>query len=984
MIRFVVLFLLLLPGGPHGGSAPDGPSQDDPLSTFELHPDFQIELVASEPLVSDPIDMEIDENGQLYVLEFHSYPNNWTGVDRIVRLRDTDGDGTMDESVVFADSLVQAMGIMRWKDGLMVAAPPNVIYLEDSDGDGRADIERVVLTGFHEGDGESDVNNPTYGLDNGIYLGNGPPSDSDVYFVDRPDGPRIPAEATNRNVRFRPDTHELEAQSSRTQYGLTFDRWGRPLFNSNRNHVYEEVVAARYLARNPHLLVANAAESISDHGAATKVFPITTDPEYQILTEVGEITSACGITFYDGGLFPAEFENVSFVAEPAHNLVHADRIQGDGPTLTASRIRPHNEFLASTDAAFRPVNMYVGPDGALFVVDYYRQIIEGPEWISDEVLQSRDLYEGTEMGRIYRITPKGTGPADWTTGLDLGHASNEDLVDHLANPNVWWRRNAQRMLVDRAAVDVVPDLVAMARGTSAVGRLHALWTLEGIGRLETDVVRDALQDDVPGVRENAIRLAERHLDEALQDALLAMQSDPDAKVRYQLLLTLGFVDTPRAAQVRQDLLFSDIDSEWTQVAALSSPYAQEGDVLESVVGRYEPEYASFVRRLSAVAGANRSWSRVRTLLRDAVAPTPGSSWQAPVLEGLAQGLDDRASLPDDFRMQLDGVVGAFFDHPSAPVRAAALDVLRATGLPPETGPAMQRAVEVARDADAPSETRAQALEFLTLDDPGRHVSLFTDLVDPTEPTSVQVAAFHALGTAPGTAVSSHAMQRWPVLTRQVRDAALDAILAWPFKVDRIVQLLDGLEDGTVHPSNIGWGDKVTLMRDVPDDLKARARALITGPEEQVRQETAEYVRLVREQTPNPEQGRAVFFQSCARCHGLGDIAPGTDVGPDLMSVRGWTTADVVDQIVQPEKAISRGYELWQLTLNNGETVAGMIASETANAVTVRDANGQETTFARRNIQSLNNLNASAMPSDFGETLTHQEMADLVAFIRVGE
>ena len=980
MNYFVLPLLLLLVAG-HRGS-PDNPPQDDPLSTFELHPDFQIELIASEPLVSDPIDMEIDEDGRLYVLEFHSYPHNWSGVDRIVRLVDTDGDGTMDEHIVFADSLVQAMGLMRWMDGLIVAAPPNVVYLEDSDGDGRADVERVLLTGFHEGDGESDVNNPTYGLDNQIYLANGPRSASDIYFPDRPDGPRIPIEATNRNVRFRPDTHELEAQSGRSQYGLTFDRWGHPLLNSNRNHVYQEIVPARYLARNPQLLVAGATESVSDHGAATQVFPVTTDPEYQILTDVGEITSACGITFYDGGIFPDGFENVTFVGEPAHNLVHADRITRGGPALTASRIRPHNEFLASTDASFRPVNMYVGPDGALYVVDYYRKIIEGPEWLSDEVLQSGTLYDGTAMGRIYRITPKGTAPADWTTGLNLGHASNEELGAHLSNPNIWWRKHAQRLLVDRVASDVVAELEATARGASAVGRLHALWTLEGIGRLEAGLIRDAIQDAEPAVRENAIILAERQLDETLQEALLAMASDPDAGVRFQLLLTLGSVDTPRAAEVRRELLFSNIDDEWMQVAALSAPSVQEGDVLETVIGQYRLDYASFVRRLSALAGANRSVDRVRTLLQDAIEPTPGAPWQAPVLEGLAHGLGDRASLSAD--LDVDAVVDAFFDHPSAPVRDAALDVLKTTGLPEEPAQAVQRAARIARDADAASEARAQALEFLTLDDPGEHEALLTELIDPTEPTSVQVAAFHALGAAEGTTVSRFAMGRWAVLTREVRDAALDAILDRPFKLDRIVWLLDGLEAGTVHPANIGWGDKVTLMRDIPDDMKARARALITGADEQVRQETAEYVRLVGGRTPDPVQGRAVFLQACARCHGLGDVAPGSDVGPDLMSVRGWTTPDLIDQIVQPAKAVSRGYEVWQLTLDGGETVEGMIPSETANAVTVRDPSGQETTYARRNIRSLNNLNTSVMPSDFGETLTHQQMADLVAFIRVGE
>ncbi|MEX0601281.1 MAG: PVC-type heme-binding CxxCH protein, partial [Rhodothermales bacterium] len=443
MIRFgtlaIAAILILFLAAPFDGPGDQAVhiAQESPLSGFELHPDFQIELVASEPVVADPIDMEIDEYGHMYVLEFHSYPNNWSGADRIVQLRDTDGDGTMDESTVFADSLVQSMGIMRWKDGLIVTAPPEVIYLEDSDGDGRADVRRVLLTGFHQGDGEGDVNNPTYGLDNWVYLGNRRTSGEDVRFAPPPGGPRagdarpgdapsmdgpsaedlpyIPSQAVNRNIRFRPDTYEIESQSSGTQYGFAFDTWGHQLLNSNRNHIFEEVVPARYLDRNPNLLVSSATEAIPEHGAAAKVFPITENPDYQILTDVGEITSACGITFYDGGAFPEGFENVSFVGEPSHNLVHADRLHRAGPALAAERIRPHNEFLASKDAMFRPVNFYVGPDGALYVVDYYRKIIEGPEWLSDEVLASGTLYDGTELGRIYRITPIVAPAADWTT-----------------------------------------------------------------------------------------------------------------------------------------------------------------------------------------------------------------------------------------------------------------------------------------------------------------------------------------------------------------------------------------------------------------------------------------------------------------------------------------------------------------------------------------------------------------------------------------
>jgi putative membrane-bound dehydrogenase-like protein len=971
---------------------------------LELHPEFQIELIASEPLVSDPIDMEIDENGLLYVLEMHGYPQDQSGSDRIVTLRDTDGDGRMDERTVFADSLVLPMGIMRWKEGLLVTDSPNVLYLEDTDGDGRADVEQKVLTGFHTSDPESDVNNPTFGLDNWIYLANGPTSDSDIHFVDQSEGPRIPQQATNRNVRFHPDNYRLEAQSSQTQFGFAFDTWGHQFLVNNRNHIYQEVIASRYLRRNPDLLVSDATESISDHGSAAEVFPITTNPNPQLLTDLGEFTAACGITFYQGGAFPAGFERVSFVAEPAHNLIHADRLSGDGPTFVASRLRPNTEFLASTDAWFRPVNMYIGPDGALYVVDYYRQIIEGPEWLSDEVLESGDLYNGSTMGRIYRITPKGTGPATWTTGLQFGGATSVELIEQLDASNIWWRRNAQRLLLDRGDQAVIAKLIQMAQdttSTSAPGRLHALWTLEGLERLRPELIMEALQDPVAGIRENAIKLAERHLgvspslQSALLKALVPMRSDPDPKVRYQLLLTLGFVETPAAARVRQELLFESIDNKWMQIAALSAPSSQSTDLLDTVIGRYEPAYASLVRRLGAMAGAHHQPGRVRRLAEQATAadaPTsadaPGTEeWQVPLLEGLARGLGRREEpLPPSFEAHRRLALQAFFEHPVAAVRTASLQVLQAAGLSggSETQTGMQNALQIAGSAAASPERRAQALEFVALGDPAPHISFLKELIVPGEPATVQVAALRALSAVPGTTVSRYVLQQWPLMTPEVRRAALAAFLVRPFEPGRIKLLLDAIASGTVQPASIDWPSKVTLMRDVPDTLKQRGRSLLARPAEVRQEEIAEYVKAVEERTARANQGRDVFLRHCASCHQLGNVAEGATVGPDLMSVRGWRPADIVEHTAYPSKAITRGYDLWRVTLRSGGSVQGIIGTETPNAITLRSPSGEETTIARRDIESLSNLNVSVMPPDFRERISPQEMADLVAFIRRGE
>jgi len=279
-------------------------------------------------------------------------------------------------------------GVMRWKQGVLVTAAPDVLYFEDRNGDGKADLRKVVLTGFPFSNPQHTVNSPVYGLDNWIYLAfEGPargilfPQFSDLgqplTFPNRPESPRI--DVVDRAVRFSPDRFAIEPLSGQTQFGHAFDAWGHYFTLNNSNHARHEAIAARYLNRNPDLLMSSAMQDISDHGSNARVYPINRNLRVEMLTQFGGFTSACGPAQYWGGTFPAPFDGVWFVNEPVHNLVHRDVLRDSGSTFVASRARDGVEFLASTDPWFRPVNLTVGPDGALYLLDYYREIIEHPE-----------------------------------------------------------------------------------------------------------------------------------------------------------------------------------------------------------------------------------------------------------------------------------------------------------------------------------------------------------------------------------------------------------------------------------------------------------------------------------------------------------------------------------------------------------------------------------------------------------------------------
>lgn len=992
----VFLFMLsLFPGCTSRHETPGTNSAADALKSFELADGFKIELLASEPLLGDPVDMEIDEAGHLYVVEMPGYPLNTSGTGVVKQLFDKDGDGLMDSSVVFADQLVLPNSVMRWKNGLLVTDAPYVLYFEDRDHDGRAEIRDTLLTGFALSNPQHNLNSPVLNIDNWIYLSHeGAVSTeayqkefgdkgSEIHFPGHDRAPRLGVNANGRSVRVRPDEFLLETTSSHSQFGQTFDQWGHQFLVGNANHIYWEVVAARYLERNKHLLLSNPSESISDHGDAAEVFPITENPQRQLLTDVGVITSACGLITYLGGGFPEPYnEGVTFVAEPVSNLVHVDKVVDKGTSFVASRLLEHQEFLASRDARFRPVNLYTGPDGALYVVDYYRQIIEHPEWMGEEVIRSGDLYNDSDRGRIYRITPKDYKPAQWTRGLSLGTASTAELVGHLSHPNYWWRMHAQRLLIDRMDPDAMDHLRNVVEtGKSAEGRLHALWTLEGMHMLTDDLIRHGLGDEVAGVRENSIRLAELHLKETsdLVNVLLSMAGDANAKVRYQLLCTLGYVTTPEADRVRKEILFKDVNDPWMRVAALTAPVSQSVSLFTEVLMKAQSDpnaYKPLIERLSAMMISDGDVSGVNKLLHTKLTATDDASVAiaSSILNGMATG-QERSAHPVSLRAdQREEMFQTIFNHPATAVGTAALRLLRASNTPAAPPAVAGMARTIALDRDQKEDRRALAADVLALGNPQSYQQLFTQLLSAAEPLPVQLSALRGLSNIPGTDVSHTLIAQWPSLTPEVHDAAVATFLRDP---DRIAALLQAIEDRKVPASDISWPRRVGLMAQANHSLRDKARALFAqSDDKQIRGKMANVLALKGE----PHRGMQVYQQNCGLCHQIRGKM-GIGLGPDLGTVHNWSAEAILSNIVNPNQSISSGFDLCRVQLVNGEQVQGIIASESPTALTLRNNGSAERIINRSDIKSLQALNMSIMPDDLAQKIDPQSMADLLAFLK---
>ena len=520
-----------------------------------------------------------------------------------------------------------------------------------------------------------------------------------------------------------------------------------------------------------------------------------------------------------------------------------------------------------------------------------------------------------------------------------------------------------------------------------VGRLHALWTLEGLGLLEPSDIIHGLKDQTPGVRENAVKLSESFASNAgIRSALYALQEDENAKVRFQLLCTLGSIDSPESIKVRENLLFKDIEDPWMQIAALSAAPSGKSNLLNAVLNRFEknhPAYNALVERLSNMTGAGGTSEEVRAAVKKSLQPDNGShsGWQAAVLQGLSLGLKNNKKASIALKADQNLLVSAAMNNSSMALRQGSIQLLRITGLPATTATntAIEKSTQKALDKKSSSESRVLAINFLALDHPKKHTELLKRLITPTEPTAVQLAALRTLAAIPDITVSEFAVSQWASLTPDVRNAAINTFMG---NEARITLLLDAVEKKIIDPSSIGWPRSVGLMAQGNAALKSRSRALLTQKDEGRNEVIKKYTPALT-MAGNSEKGKWVFTNNCSACHQLGG-KEGTAYGPDLGTIRNRRPESIMSDILNPNQSIADGYDIWSMELIAGETIQGLIATETPSALTIRNYGGQETVIARQNIKSLKALGMSVMPAGLENQITPEDMANLLAFLKQGK
>lgn len=968
-------------------------SPEESLSTFALPESFRIELVAAEPDVIDPVAMAFDAQGRLYVVEMRDYPYHPEPQGRVKRLEDRDGDGRYEQVSIFSEGLPLPNGVMAWKDGILVTVAPDILFLGDSNADGVADERSVVLTGFAATNPQLRVNGPLYGIDNWIYVAYTrvpQPVRFAKEFGDRGSPIRFPGrtetksvEARSRDIRFRPDDSLVERVAGNSQFGNAFDAWGNRFTVWNNDHLRHVVIQEKYLARNPYLVNPEAMKSVSDHEKAATLFQITTEPEYIHDSQHGRFTSASGISIYSGGLFPAGYEHTSFTCDPVHNVVHRDVLVPDGPTFTAKRAHEGIEFLASTDSWFRPVFTTTGPDGALYVVDYHRPVVEHPEYAPREIVDYIEFEPPAQAGRIYRIVYEGSEPYE---PPKLDEASSEELVDALSHPNGWWRMAAQRLLVERSDRLVESALQELVRENNAVVKLHALWTLDGLGSLSSDLVRDALRDPDPNVREHALQLAAGLLtEEELRREALRLAQDESAKVQLLAACILGSFPEQRTRHALEQLLADNIESPWFRTAALSAA-AEDSDAWlakllrrTGLLGEESEGKRAMLHGLASIAGARQQDVQAAKFVEAVRWPSAVREdwWRQAVLEGLAEGLgqgeEERPRLASTQRGLL-----ALLSNPGETVRAGALDALLRIDVEatPQVDSILARTASIATDSLAPLEERVFAIRTLGLDRSGQYTTDIAALLGPSHSEGLQVAVVGTLSAVRGADATESLLEGWRSYTGPVRTAIIGELVG---HTQGISALLDAVENETVQSWSLSRGRQRQLLRHTDEEIRARAEALFGESARNERQAVYEKYRPALTYEGNVQRGKEVFRDVCSECHRVGDM--GSEVGPDLLSVVIRNRETLMTDILIPNESIEAGYEEYLLETNDGRSITGVMATETPETVTLRRAKGEEDTIRRSNIASLRSLSVSPMPEDIEQSISVMGMADLLAYLK---
>lgn len=945
---------------------------DAALATFRLAPGYKIEQVAAEPLVHSPVAMAWDENGRLYVCEMRGYSEDRDqALSRIRLLVDTDADGRYDQSTIFVDGLLWPTAVACWKGGVFIGDAPDILYCKDTTGDGVADERRRVFTGFGFSNVQGLLNSFNWTLDNRLE-GTASSSGGEIVPADNPQA--RPVNVRGRDFAIDPRTMTLVPTSGGAQHGLTFDDWGHKFACSNSDHIQQVMFEDRYLARNPFFTPPGARVSIAADGPQAEVFRASPVEPWRIVRTrlrvsgqapgpvegggrpAGYFTGATGTTIVRGTALGDAMHGMAVVADIGSNLVHRKRLTLEGVRYTAHRVDDKSEFLTSTDIWFRPAQFYNGPDGALYIADVYREVIEHPASLPPAIKKHLDLTAGRDRGRIYRIVADGFKQPPLPR---LGSASDAELVALLAHPNAWHRETASRLLYERQAAAAIAPLEKLAiDGPAPLGRLHALYALRGLGGPEVRVLQHALHDPDPRVRAHAVRLTEPWLDRVvvLAEEVAALDDDPDMQVRYQLAFTAGELPGDLQSRTLLALARRDAGDAWMRTAILNAAQRRAACfalwIDDEALRRSEGGRALLAALTTQIGMAHQAaevrevFARAQRLSGDDQ-PLAGTLVRA-LATGLARGGKSLADVltADDLAMA-----------------RRTIEALLAT--------ARTHAV----DAHRSPRQRADAIDTLGLDAFAEVRSILEGCLDNRQPAEVQAAALRTLDRFADPGVAPLLITAWPGMSPALRSAASEALFA---RRDRLLALLDAIERRELLPESLESARVQLLLAHKDPAIRSRAERLLASVRLGRRADVVATYRDVLTLPGDAARGKIAFQKTCAACHRVENV--GHEIGPNLATIKARGAEFILLNVLDPSREVNPQYVNYVCITDDGRSITGMLAAETATSVTLRRAEGASDTVLRANIDELRSTGLSIMPEGLEKQLDKQTLADIIAYL----
>ncbi len=987
---------------PEGG--PQKPA--DTLKSLEIHPDFKFTLMAAEPLITKPMNFEWAPDGSMWVAETPEYPNGKRGMrpdyrgkewkdhggidptpgmqtrkgqDKISRLVDTNGDGVMDKKEVFYEGLELVTGMVFYKDGVIVTQSPDVLWLRDTDHDGKCDKVEKLYTGLGNGDTHAVINNPRWGWDGWIYCTHGYSGGK----VTSGDGTKAFGNMGSGVVRFKPDGSAFEQYSS--QGG---NSWGLEITGDNRvmwtqptsGTLLNEAVLPEYaLARGK---IGNTRSSFNIIGAQ-KTYPAMTweQAAYAQIDRIGDFTAGAGCAVYDGGTWPAEYNGDYFVTEPTINIVAHERLTPKGISSSAAKLpgREETEFIRSKDMWWRPIEVRVGPDGAVYVGDFYNQAVihndtRGPDHNSNNaaVRPDRDHY----FGRIWRIDHK---DAKHNAVPDLSHAKAVDLANALAHPNRVVRMTASRLLIEmgtqkdiqlHAVIDPIlkPLLTGWATATPET-KIASLWTLAALGSVPADLYEKALTDKDPTVRRNIALVSESAGAGKVTDLL----RDPDAHVRLAALRAMGSHDISIKDANALIGAWPKFDDDFQRSAAIGAAARNPAASLAAAFDSAEP--ATLAPLINALTQSVSGQLASNIVIALASKPQSVDALKRSTLEALSKNVKDAPPMTPELKAALTQLLSG----------ATGVSVLPIVAKWDSTGQLKDQVLKLTAKllslADNPNAEETARIDSvrsligLSRSDASILPPVLKQLGAENSP-AFQLALISALADSDHMAVGPALAAAYGKLPAAVQPTAFDTLLkraAWANA------LLDAIKAGQIKIAafNPAAGSR---LRTHPDQAVAKRAVAMweeLNPGAQMKKQLIAKLSNSVQQPGDAQNGKTTFTATCAICHNYDGA--GADIGPGLTGMGAHGALELLTAIVDPNAEVDPSFLQWNIETRNGGAFAGVIAAENPTTITLKSLAGVQQVKVS-DIKSRVNTGFSLMPEGFGG-LPPEQIRDIIAYMQ---